>query len=90
MKGDVFMAQISFRVDDDVKMSAEQTLDTIGLSMSSVLNVFLKTIAREKRIPFELTADPFYSASNIRYLEQKMEAYKNGKLKFEAHELIEE
>ena len=43
MKGDVFMAQISFRVDDDVKMSAEQTLDTIGLSMSSVLNVFLKT-----------------------------------------------
>jgi DNA-damage-inducible protein J len=90
MKGDVFMAQISFRVDDDVKMSAEQTLDTIGLSMSSVLNVFLKTIAREKRIPFELTADPFYSASNMRYLEQKMEDYKAGKLKFAAHELIEE
>ena len=90
MKGDVFMAQISFRVDDDVKMSAEQTLDTIGLSMSSVLNVFLKTIAREKRIPFELTADPFYSASNMRYSEQKMEDYKAGKLKFAAHELIEE
>ena len=90
MKGDVFMAQISFRVDDDVKMSAEQTLDTIGLSMSSVLNVFLKTIAREKRIPFELTADPFYSASNISYLEQKMNDYKNGKLKFAAHELIED
>lgn len=84
------MAQISFRVDDDVKISAEQTLDTIGLSMSAVLNVFLKTIAREKRIPFELTADPFYSASNIRYLEQKMEDYKNDKLKFTAHELIEE
>ena len=90
MKGDVFMAQISFRVDDDVKMSAEQTLDTIGLSMSSVLNVFLKTIAREKRIPFELTADPFYSASNMRYLEQKMEDYKSCKLKFAAHDLIEE
>ncbi len=84
------MAQISFRVDDDVKLSAEQTLDTIGLSMSSALNIFLKTIAREKRIPFELTADPFYSASNIRYLEQKMDDYKNGKLNFETHELIEE
>ena len=90
MKVDVFMAQISFRVDDDVKLGAEQTLDTIGLSMSSVLNVFLKTIAREKRIPFELTADPFYSASNIRYLEKKMEDYKNGRINFEAHELIEE
>lgn len=84
------MAQISFRVDDDVKSGAEQILDTIGLSMSSALNVFLKAIVREKRIPFELTADPFYSASNIRYLEKKMEDYKNGKGNFAAHELIEE
>lgn len=84
------MAQISFRVDDEVKTNAEQILDTIGLSMSAVLNVFLKTIAREKRIPFELTADPFYSESNIRYLEKKMEEYKNDGLKFESHELIEE
>ena len=43
MKGDVFMAQISFRVDDNVKRDAEKTLDTIGLSMSAALNVFLKT-----------------------------------------------
>lgn len=84
------MAQISFRVDDNVKLDAEKTLDTIGLSMSAAMNIFLKTIAREKRIPFELSADPFYSESNIRYLEQKMEDYKNGKLKFSAHELIEE
>lgn len=86
----LYMAQISFRVDDNVKLDAEKTLDTIGLSMSAAMNIFLKTIAREKRIPFELSADPFYSESNIRYLEQKMEDYKNGKLKFSAHELIEE
>lgn len=84
------MAQISFRVDDKVKLDAEKTLDTIGLSMSAAMNIFLKTIAREKRIPFELSADPFYSESNMRYLEQKMEDYKTGKLKFAAHELIEE
>ena len=34
------MAQISFRVDDDVKADAEKTLDVIGLSMSTALNVF--------------------------------------------------
>ena len=84
------MAQISFRVDDKVKLDAEKTLDTIGLSMSAAMNIFLKTIAREKRIPFELSADPFYSESNMRYLEQKMEDYKTGNLKFAAHELIEE
>lgn len=83
------MAQISIRVDDNVKNSAEQTLDTIGLSMSAAINIFLKAVAREKRIPFELTADPFYSESNIRYLESVMKDVKEGKAHFSEHELAE-
>lgn len=83
------MAQISLRVDDDVKRNAEITLNDIGLSMSAAINIFLKEIAREKRIPFELSADPFYSENNIKYLEKKMQDYKFGKLKFAEHELIE-
>ena len=84
------MAQISLRVDDDVKRGAEQTLDDIGLSMSTAINIFLKKVARERRIPFELSADPFYSENNMRYLEKKMEDYKEGRLNFVEHELIEE
>lgn len=34
------MAQISFRIDDEVKRSAEKTLDSIGLSMSAAINIF--------------------------------------------------
>lgn len=83
------MAQISLRVDDDVKHNAEKTLDDIGLSMSAAINIFLKTVAREKRIPFELSADPFYSASNIRYLENVMRDIKEGKARFTEHDLIE-
>lgn len=56
--------------------------------MSAAITIFLKKVARERRIPFELSADPFYSESNIKYLEQKMEDYKAGKLKFAEHELI--
>lgn len=84
------MAQISLRVDDDVKRGAEQALDEIGLSMSTAINIFLKKVAREQRIPFELSADPFYSESNMRYLEKKMESYKAGQLDFAEHMLIEE
>jgi DNA-damage-inducible protein J len=89
------MAQISLRVEDDVKRNAEVTLNEIGLSMSAAINIFLKTVARERRIPFELSADPevssdpFYSESNMRYLKQKMEDYKAGRLEFAEHELIE-
>ncbi|MDQ9827864.1 type II toxin-antitoxin system RelB/DinJ family antitoxin, partial [Acinetobacter baumannii] len=57
--------------------------------MSTAINIFLKKVAREKRIPFELTAEPFYSDSNMRYLENIMRDVKEGKAKFAEHELIE-
>lgn len=83
------MAQISLRIDDDVKRNAERTLEDIGLSMSTAINVFLKKVARENRIPFELNADPFYSESNMRHLDQIMSDVKDGKAHFAEHELIE-
>ena len=51
------MAQISLRVDDDVKRGAEQVLNEIGLSTATAINIFLRAVARERRIPFELSAD---------------------------------
>ena len=85
----LYMAQISLRVDDDVKRGAEETFDEIGLSMSAAINIFLKKVAREKRIPFELSADPFYSESNMKYLEGIINDVKSGKAHFAEHDLIE-
>lgn len=81
---------VNFKLDADVKKGMEQACADMGLTMSAAFNVFAKKVSREKRIPFELTADPFYSDSNIRYLEQKMEDFKAGKLHFEEHDLIED
>ena len=47
-------------------------------------------MAREKRIPFEISAVPFYSESNMRYLEQIAHDIKTGKASFVEHDLIEE
>ncbi|QCD52230.1 type II toxin-antitoxin system RelB/DinJ family antitoxin [Campylobacter sp. RM16192] len=85
------MAQISLRIDDNVKKNAEKVCEEIGLSMSTAINIFLKKLGTEKRIPFEVSvSDPFYSRSNMLYLEEKMAEYKSGKLKFIENELIEE
>lgn len=37
--------------------------------MTAALNIFIRKITMEKRIPFEITAeaDPFYSENNIGY-----------------------
>lgn len=83
------MTQISLRVDDDIKRGAEEAFADIGLSMSAAINIFLKKVARERRIPFELTADPFYSESNLRYLEGILRDVKEGRAHFAEHDLIE-
>ena len=57
--------------------------------MSAAFGVFARKVSREKRIPFEVSVDPFYSESNIRYLEKKMADYKAGRLNFAEHELME-
>ena len=84
------MAQISLRVDDDIKRSAERTLNDIGLSMSTAINIFLKAVVRENRIPFALSADPFYSNENMTELERRVEAVRSGKSILKEHELIED
>ena len=83
------MAQISLRVDDEIKRNAERTLDEIGLSMSAAINIFLKAVVRENRIPFELSADPFYSKENIKELERRVSDIRSGKSTLKEHELIE-
>lgn len=83
------MAQINFRIEEDIKENAERALKAMGLTMSSAITMFLVKVGREQRIPFEITADPFYSEDNMRYLEQLMLDIKEGKAHFSEHQLIE-
>ena len=82
------MAQVSFRIDDKIKKDAEQVCDDIGISMSAAITIYLKRLGKERRIPFDLVADPFYSAKNIAVLDKRIADIKAGK-NISEHELIE-
>lgn len=66
------MAQsmINFRIDEELKKSLEKTCAEMGMSMTTAFTIFAKKVAREKRIPFEVTADPFYSTENMTRLRK--------------------
>ena len=49
-------SNISIRIDENLKNQFDKMCEELGLTMSSALNVFIKTVVREKRIPFELAA----------------------------------
>lgn len=82
-------SQVSFRIDEDIKRSAERALDDMGLTMSAAITVFLKKVGRERRIPFEISADPFYSESNIQYLNKIINGIEDGTRPLVEHDLIE-
>lgn len=83
------MVNVNFRMEKEDKMKMEKVCKDLGLSMSTAFNIFAKKMGREYRIPFEVSEDPFYSESNIRYLEEIDKDIKNGKAKFSKHNLIE-
>lgn len=66
------MAQINLRINDEVKKNAEEVCDKLGLSMSAAITIYLKKLGREKRIPFEVSVDPFYSEENQERLKQSI------------------
>lgn len=49
---------INFRIDEETKKSMEQACREMGLTMTTAFNIFAKKVAKEKRIPFEITAEP--------------------------------
>jgi len=83
------MTQINVRVDDEVKRQAEETFDELGLSLSTAIVIFLKKAGREKRIPFEVSLDPFYSDENMAELRHRINSVKNGTSVLKEHEMIE-
>jgi addiction module RelB/DinJ family antitoxin len=46
------------RVNPKIKKEAEQILQTIGLSLSDYINLALYQVRINRKVPFELVADP--------------------------------
>ena len=52
------MAQstLSMRVDETLKKSFDRICDDFGFTSTAAITVFMKTVVRERRIPFEIKA----------------------------------
>ena len=83
------MANISVRMDDTLKQQTEVILDELGLNMSTAITMFAKAIVRERRLPLDLSIDPFYSSVNQAVLSKRIAEYEAGRAKTVAKTLDE-
>ena len=85
------MAQttITARVDASDKSQFDSFCSNVGINTSTAINMFVKAVLRENRIPFEITqtSDPFFSESNMAHVRKSVQELRAGK--GTVHELIQ-
>lgn len=76
------MAQtlVNVRMDEKVKKEMEKTCKELGMTMSTAFNIFARKMSREKRIPFEVSIDPFYYDSNTKAIKNSIKELESGKV----------
>jgi len=81
---------ITIRMDENLKKQAEILFEDMGLNMTTAFTMFTKAVVHQNKIPFEISADPFYSESNMKILKQRIENIESGKSTLKKHDLIED
>ena len=64
------MANMTFSLDAPTKKRFVAFCDNIGLSASSVITVYIKTVVRENRIPFIIEGTNTPNAETIAAMEE--------------------
>jgi DNA-damage-inducible protein J len=83
-------AMVNFRMDEDLKRGMETACKDMGMSVTTAFTIFATKVSKERRIPFEIVADPdpFYSDANMNRLRTAIADARAGRNMTE-HELIE-
>lgn len=83
-------ATLNVRMDANLKKQFDELCADFGMTPSTAVNIFVKALVRERRIPFEISAprDPFYSETNMRRLRKAVAQLDAGK--GVQHDLLED
>ena len=52
------VTNINIRVDNEIKKEAQDIFSTMGLDMTTAINVFLRQVIQQRSIPFFISAEP--------------------------------
>ena len=69
---------VTIRIDENLKQQAEETLEEIGLNMTTYFTSSLKALVRERKVPFELTTIKQANADYLAKLDNSIDEARNG------------
>ena len=72
------LSMISAKIDSDDKINFEKFCSSAGMNVTTAINLFVKAVLREGRIPFEIRVDPFWSEENQNRLRRAAREMEEG------------
>ena len=61
---------LTTRLDSNDKLAFERFCQSVGMTPSTAVNMFVKATLRQGELPFPVKADPFYSDANMARLRK--------------------
>ena len=86
------MAQtlINVRMDEELKREFDRVCNELGMNMTTAIMIFARKVTRERRIPFDVSIDPFYSDSNMKALQTSKDQLARGQVVVKSLEELED
>ena len=82
---------LSVRIDEGVKRRFDAFCADAGMNASVAVNLFVRAVIREKKIPFDIIGndDPFYSEKNQAWLDESFKQLEAGQVVVKTMEELE-
>ena len=74
-------SKLTIRMNEATKRECEVILNSLGMNMTTGINVFANAVVRHRGIPFDMRLeepDPFFSPYNQKYLKESFDEAANG------------
>lgn len=76
------MAQVNIRIDDELKAQGEKLFNTLGLTFSAAVNVFISQAIRDQAIPFKVSINQVPNSVTIQAVQQGEKIIAEGSSRF--------
>ncbi len=83
------LANVSFRIDKELKSKADALFSVLGLNMTTAFNIFLRQSVREGRIPFDISANVPNAYTPLKDISNMSEAELNSELEKGYNNMLE-
>ena len=79
---------LNVRVDANDKKSFEQFCNSVGMNVSTAVNLFIKAVLREQKLPFEIRSESFDGMIYQKLKEAEHEMANSNMKRYSKEEII--